>query len=878
MSNRLWRRRRIPALVSAGVMAGLGAWATGALIIDVRAISATGGAIVVNSKNVDVTSATPGDVISFSIFALISGQDADPSNEGLLQCAGSFLSPNDALDGSVRGNLLGTRTLLVWNGPGSSNGMQANLDADGDLDLGSNNDESAAGFFAVRASSAPEPVSGSTLSLGTLTMTLTSTGLAGAVTEVNFRPRGHSIAATWFEDNMSITSGNVSLGQPVKLNQDNGNRFYTGPDGGSWSNATSWSSVEAGGGAAGVPTANKDATVRGAITKTIIFDGNYSAASPLRTLMVDASGGATITLSQSSSNTMAAVAEVIGDTGKAVYTQSAGQNLVAGSIQLGRSSSGRGTYNLSGGTLVVGGIAALGGTASAPSGGTGLVNVLGGSMSVAGTLHIWSSGSTAFNLSAGTASVGALDTHGDPSRLTANWTGGTLNLAPAGNSGIFIDTIAPQSAQNPLGSFLNINESSKALALGIADRSNASSMFVGFHGNGSVNLSAGSLTVHGGLKLAGAAGRVGTMSMSGGALSTLQSVIGEFGTATFTQSQGTHTAGPILPIYTPQDAFTIATQSGSQATYELSGGTLQVLGDASVGGFHFNGGGFAGGNGTLIVSSTGSMNVTGKLTVWNNGTLLYNGGSLSLGALEVQGGRLLESANGGRLLKAGSVATSAGGIIDLNDNDLQVTGGNTYAQIRAQIVSARAGGSWTGSGLTSSAAKIANPKNKTLGVITGQQFHTAQGAAATFDGSTVADSDVLVKFTYYGDTDFNGIVDFDDYSRTDSGFNSSGTDWFHGDFDYNNIVDFDDYSLIDLAFNTQSGTLARALRYLDGSDRSAEGMNEPALQMVQAHFNQFGNAYATSALNAVPEPSSAALTGVFAVLAYRRRRHQLSHD
>ena len=102
------------------------------------------------------------------------------------------------------------------------------------------------------------------------------------------------------------------------------------------------------------------------------------------------------------------------------------------------------------------------------------------------------------------------------------------------------------------------------------------------------------------------------------------------------------------------------------------------------------------------------------------------------------------------------------------------------------------------------------------------QYHTAQGAGATFDGFAVADTDVLVKFTYYGDADFNGVVDFDDYSRIDAGFNNNGTGWFNGDFDYNGIVDFDDYSLIDQAFNTQSGTLRRAMAYLDGGDRSVK--------------------------------------------------------
>jgi len=131
-----------------------------------------------------------------------------------------------------------------------------------------------------------------------------------------------------------------------------------------------------------------------------------------------------------------------------------------------------------------------------------------------------------------------------------------------------------------------------------------------------------------------------------------------------------------------------------------------------------------------------------------------------------------------------------------------------------------------------------------------------------------------VKYTYYGDTDVNGIVDFDDYSHTDNGFNNNRTGWFNGDFDYNGIVDFDDYSLIDQAFNTQSGTLRRAMAYLDGSDRSDTGMNAPALQFVMDHFNQFGQSYASSFLNAVPEPTSALLFSGLAILAAGKRRRR----
>jgi len=72
---------------------------------------------------------------------------------------------------------------------------------------------------------------------------------------------------------------------------------------------------------------------------------------------------------------------------------------------------------------------------------------------------------------------------------------------------------------------------------------------------------------------------------------------------------------------------------------------------------------------------------------------------------------------------------------------------------------------------------------------------------------------VLVKYTYYGDTDFNGKVDGADYARVDATFNQETTTqsniggWFNGDFDYNGKVDGADYALIDAAFNGQTTVL-----------------------------------------------------------------------
>jgi hypothetical protein len=131
-----------------------------------------------------------------------------------------------------------------------------------------------------------------------------------------------------------------------------------------------------------------------------------------------------------------------------------------------------------------------------------------------------------------------------------------------------------------------------------------------------------------------------------------------------------------------------------------------------------------------------------------------------------------------------------------------------------------------------------------------------------------------VKYTWYGDTDLNGKVNFDDYVRTDNGFNNHLSGWFNGDFDYNGVVNFDDYVLIDLAFNTQSGTLGRALAFLDGSDASERGMDGAALRRVQQHVAEFGSDYAKHCAAAVPEPAGILTACGVALSAMTRAPHR----
>jgi hypothetical protein len=210
--------------------------------------------------------------------------------------------------------------------------------------------------------------------------------------------------------------------------------------------------------------------------------------------------------------------------------------------------------------------------------------------------------------------------------------------------------------------------------------------------------------------------------------------------------------------------------------------------------------------------------------------------------------------------------------MDMNDNDLVTS--TAKSTIVGLIRSARNGGAWNGPGITSNAAKNQVNHATMLGVLSGAEYGSV-GGTGVFGGQAYAAGDTLSKYTWYGDTDFNGKVNFDDYVRTDNGFNGHLSGWLNGDFDLNGQVNFDDYVLIDLAFNTQSGTLGRALSFIDGTDRSAAGMNNPALQRLQQHFDEFGSDFGSHFLAAVPEPASLGLVvGALTLAASHRQRRR----
>ncbi len=374
---------------------------------------------------------------------------------------------------------------------------------------------------------------------------------------------------------------------------------------------------------------------------------------------------------------------------------------------------------------------------------------------------------------------------------------------------------------------------------------------------GTLTQSGGSILLNGNLFIGQDFNSRGYCSISAGSLLANNFVLGGRNAISGTLVQ----TGGLVGV----GSFIANEDSASSSSILISGGSFVANTSTNNGVFTQTGGG----------SSFAQLYGAGSISVTGTGTL--SALAIRQTSLQIGGSAAVKtSLNGATTSRVSAfsmeeVGNNVLGRWDLLTGALVVDypGASPVAAIRRYLKSGHASGNWNGAGLDSSVAAAANPHNTALGYSEASNIFGASGGA--FDGIAVDGTAVLVKYTYNGDTDLNGIVDFDDYSHTDNGFNNAGTDWFHGDFDYNGHVDFDDYSLIDLAFNTQSGTLRRAVTYLEGYDRTDGGMNTPALRLVQRHFQQFDNAYAISFLNAVPEPAVIGSIGIGAMLLRRSR-------
>ena len=424
-------------------------------------------------------------------------------------------------------------------------------------------------------------------------------------------------------------------------------------------------------------------------------------------LCLGSSSGGSGSYNMSGASSLSAATLVVGDSGTGRFTQSAGTNTISNSLYLGNSLGGSGSYWLNGGSLSLpsasGGlyVGYLGGGTFSQSAGTntiaGALNVgfnSGGSssysMSGASVLsayyqYIGCSGGGTFTQSGGTNTNGwglYLGCSGPSSSGLYNMSGGSLETFEqcVGYSGG--GSFSQSGGTNAVHSlYVGCYTGGGSYSMSGTSCLNVANLTIGGAGTASFSQSGGTNTVALGLSLGGNPGTSDTYSLSQtGSLSAPEEVVGSDGGATdlFQQSGGTNTV-------------TYLSVGGSNATYLLGGGVLQVNGGLALAGS----GVLSGSSGAATLKATGaiidlsqgqvvnagsiavSLDATSLLIVPSgfNPSSVFTGGYTNQGFLDISGTTLTipagKAIHGWGTINdfvncSGSLTATSGGSINLN--------------------------------------------------------------------------------------------------------------------------------------------------------------------------------------------------------------------
>jgi hypothetical protein len=217
-------------------------------------------------------------------------------------------------------------------------------------------------------------------------------------------------------------------------------------------------------------------------------------------------------------------------------------------------------------------------------------------------------------------------------------------------------------------------------------------------------------------------------------------------------------------------------------------GTLNLNSDAGAGGASLN---------LSVGPATANLNTTQRLASVN----AFGGAHVTIAA-----GR-------DKVLATKSVSVDSASQIDIKDNGIIIdyTSTSPLSDVREAIASAYDNGSWTGNGITSSSAAAARTSSQKTGIGYGEA--SVVGRTDLF-GESVDSTAVVVKYTYYGDANLDGVVDTVDFGILGSNWEAVGVGWQEGDSNYDGVVDSVDYNLMAANFG-QSGLTGASLPELN---------------------------------------------------------------
>ncbi len=282
------------------------------------------------------------------------------------------------------------------------------------------------------------------------------------------------------------------------------------------------------------------------------------------------------------------------------------------------------------------------------------------------------------------------------------------------------------------------------------------------------------------------------------------------------QLTGTGTGLPEGTVITSiVDGTTLTISNNATATLTAGAVALSALGSSPVG------------LGTPVVTNNATLNLPVSATVASlvgTGTTNVSAGSLNIASGRIQQNTLNTSAGTVVTVAANGSATGVSVInnlnlnatskLELHNNDLVVDYGANPTEYTNVVNHVKNGLALLGGAATSGIGSF-EVDNQTVGgtmlAVVDDGDPNIGGAITELSGLLIPNptSSVLVKYTWFGDSNLDGIVDGSDYALIDTGFTAGGAlgGWVFGDYDYSGTVDGSDYALIDTGFISQTGAL-----------------------------------------------------------------------
>ena len=153
------------------------------------------------------------------------------------------------------------------------------------------------------------------------------------------------------------------------------------------------------------------------------------------------------------------------------------------------------------------------------------------------------------------------------------------------------------------------------------------------------------------------------------------------------------------------------------------------------------------------------------------------------------------------------------GRLNLTDNDLvldyDASQPDPLRAVEALIASAYNHSAWDGPGICTDMTQATIDQITTLGIADPFAIYgLAPTETMEFSGVTVDGTSVLIKYTYAGDANLDGVVDVADYGAIDNWIQFPGTSgYWNGDFNFDGVIDVADYGAIDNSIQLQGPPL-----------------------------------------------------------------------